>query len=177
MPHDSSLRAGDTWLTTCASHDAGGKLEAHEAYEEACNAMFVLQLQCHRHAQPHAKSDGTVRWELLEMWPMLVCSAAQAFTVDTHRHTDNAQQHGLLHCPANQSSSASLINILFMLHCGGGVPVTSVWQDTPQKCISCLAQFMPIESTAHASLQCNIPLSMSCCMTRPSTTSVQSVSR
>lgn len=59
-----------------AAVDAGGKEEALEAYEEAYNAIFALQLQCHRHTQPHAKHDGTLRWEMIEMWPMLVCKPA-----------------------------------------------------------------------------------------------------
>ncbi|KAL3161210.1 putative 3',5'-cyclic phosphodiesterase pde-3 [Trebouxia sp. C0009 RCD-2024] len=48
----------------------GGKEEAQEAYEEAYNAIFALQLQCHRHIQPHTKREGTLRWEMIEMWPM-----------------------------------------------------------------------------------------------------------
>lgn len=59
-----------------AGIDAGGKQEALEAYEEAYNAIFALQLQCHRHTQPHAKNDGTLRWEMIEMWPMPVCTSA-----------------------------------------------------------------------------------------------------
>lgn len=58
-----------------AGVDAGGKAEALEAYEEAYNAIFALQLECHRHTQPHAKHDGTLRWEMIEMWPMPVCTS------------------------------------------------------------------------------------------------------
>ena len=61
------LRAADAVLLP-----AGGKEEAHEAYEEAYNAIFALQLQCHRHIQPHTKAEGTLRWEMIEMWPMPV---------------------------------------------------------------------------------------------------------
>lgn len=55
----------------------GGKEEAQEAYEEAYNAIFALQLQCHRHIQPHTKREGTIRWEMIEMWPMQVSSRPQ----------------------------------------------------------------------------------------------------
>ncbi|KAL0037875.1 hypothetical protein WJX79_003284 [Trebouxia sp. C0005] len=48
----------------------GGQEEAEEAYEEAVNAIFVLQVQCHRHNQPRSLKIGKVRWEMIEMWPM-----------------------------------------------------------------------------------------------------------
>ncbi len=51
---------------------AGGQKEAEEAYEEAVNAIFVLQVQCHRHSQPRPLKIGKVRWEMIEMWPMQV---------------------------------------------------------------------------------------------------------
>lgn len=51
---------------------AGGQEEAEEAYEEAVNAIFVLQVQCHRHNQPRSLKIGKVRWEMIEMWPMQV---------------------------------------------------------------------------------------------------------
>ena len=47
-------------------------MEAQEAYDEAVTAIFVLQVDCHRHVQPHAKHNGKVRWEMIEMWPMQV---------------------------------------------------------------------------------------------------------
>ena len=35
--------------------------------------MFNLQLDCHRHAQPHkSRKDGNVKWDMIEMWPMQV---------------------------------------------------------------------------------------------------------
>ncbi len=51
---------------------AGGQKEAEEAYEEAVNAIFVLQVKCHRHSQPRSLKIGKVRWEMIEMWPMQV---------------------------------------------------------------------------------------------------------
>ena len=53
---------------------AGGEEEAQAAYDDAMNAVFNLQLECHRHTQPHkSKKDGTTKWAMIEMWPMLVC--------------------------------------------------------------------------------------------------------
>ena len=52
---------------------AGGEEEGQAAYDEAMNAVFTLQLECHRHTQPHrSKKDGTTKWAMIEMWPMLV---------------------------------------------------------------------------------------------------------
>ena len=51
---------------------AGGQEEAHEAYADAVNAIFVLHVDCHRHTQPHAQQQGKIRWEMIEMWPMKV---------------------------------------------------------------------------------------------------------
>ena len=51
---------------------AGGQKEAEEAYEEAVNAIFVLQVKSHRHSQPRSLKIGKVRWEVIEMWPMQV---------------------------------------------------------------------------------------------------------
>ena len=35
------------------------------------HAVFTVQVECHRHAQPHmGKKDGTLKWGMLEMWPM-----------------------------------------------------------------------------------------------------------
>ena len=51
---------------------AGGEQDAQEAYEEAVNAIFVFQVTCHRHTQPHQTQHGSVRWEMIEMWPMQV---------------------------------------------------------------------------------------------------------
>ena len=37
------------------------------------NAVFNLQLECHRHTQAHkSKKDGSTKWAMIEMWPMLV---------------------------------------------------------------------------------------------------------
>ena len=52
---------------------AGGEEERQAAYHEAMNAVFRLQLECHRHTQPHcSKKDATTKWAMIEMWPMLV---------------------------------------------------------------------------------------------------------
>ncbi len=56
-------------------HDshAGGEEEAQNAYDDALNAVFNLQLECHRHTQAHkSKKDGSTKWSMIEMWPMLV---------------------------------------------------------------------------------------------------------
>ena len=56
-------------------HDshAGGEEEAQSAYDDAMNAVFSLQLECHRHTQAHkSKKDGSTKWSMIEMWPMLV---------------------------------------------------------------------------------------------------------
>ena len=51
----------------------GGAEEAQGAYDEAMNAIFNLQVECHRHTQPHkSKKDGSTKWAIIEMWPMLV---------------------------------------------------------------------------------------------------------
>lgn len=49
-----------------------GESEAEAAYEEAMNDIFNLQLECHRHQQPHTNHKGLLRWEMIEMWPMPV---------------------------------------------------------------------------------------------------------
>ena len=37
------------------------------------NAIFNLQVDCHRHTQAHnSKKDGSIKWAIIEMWPMLV---------------------------------------------------------------------------------------------------------
>lgn len=52
---------------------AGGQEEALAAYEEAYNDIFNLKLDCHKHPQPHkSRKDGTIKWEMIEMWPMQV---------------------------------------------------------------------------------------------------------
>lgn len=54
-------------------HGIGGEAEAQAAYDEAVNAVFNLQLECHRHAQPHkSKKDGKMKWAMIEMWPIIV---------------------------------------------------------------------------------------------------------
>ena len=56
---------------------AGGSEEAQDAYDEAMNAIFSLQLECFRHAQPHrSKKDGSTKWAMIEMWPMQVSAMA-----------------------------------------------------------------------------------------------------
>ncbi len=60
-------------LFDCGSYE-GGQQEAQAAYDEAVNAVFNLQVECHRHAQPHiSKKDGRTKWAMIEMWPMQVC--------------------------------------------------------------------------------------------------------
>ncbi|DBA77572.1 TPA: Pde-4p [Trebouxia sp. C0004] len=50
----------------------GGEEQAVQAYEEALNAVFDLRVECHQHIQPYAsRKDGTIKWALLEMWPLL----------------------------------------------------------------------------------------------------------
>ncbi|DBB13951.1 TPA: hypothetical protein ACH3X3_000930 [Trebouxia sp. C0006] len=57
-------------LFDCGSYE-GGQQEAQAAYDEAVNAVFNLQVECHRHAQPHiSKKDGRTKWAMIEMWPM-----------------------------------------------------------------------------------------------------------
>ena len=57
-------------------HSIGGKEEARAAYEEALHAIFTLNLECHRHTQPHkSKKNGHMKWAMIEMWPMMVCAA------------------------------------------------------------------------------------------------------
>jgi len=52
---------------------AGGEEEAEAAYDEALHAIFVLQLERHRHTQPYiSKKDGRSKWAMIEMSPMLV---------------------------------------------------------------------------------------------------------
>ena len=58
----------DQWLGM-----AGGLAEAQAAYDEAVNAVFNLQVECHRHAQPHlSRKDSRTKWAMIEMWPMQV---------------------------------------------------------------------------------------------------------
>ncbi|KAL0024765.1 hypothetical protein WJX79_003822 [Trebouxia sp. C0005] len=57
-------------LFDCGSYD-GGQQEAQAAYDEAVNAVFSLQVDCHRHIHPHiSKKDGRTKWAMIEMWPM-----------------------------------------------------------------------------------------------------------
>lgn len=52
---------------------AGGAEEAEAAYEEAVNAVFNLQLECHRHTQPYKSHKcSKTKWAMIEMWPMEV---------------------------------------------------------------------------------------------------------
>lgn len=71
-PHTPPSRSRAQWtMVPCA----GGQQDAQEAYEEAVNAIFVLQVASHRHTQPHQTHNGSVRWEIIEMWPMQVVSS------------------------------------------------------------------------------------------------------
>ena len=58
---------------------AGGHQEAKEAYEEAVTAIFVFQVEGHRHTQPRA-TKGKARWEMIEMWPMQVSCIKELHT-------------------------------------------------------------------------------------------------
>ncbi|KAL0032220.1 hypothetical protein WJX77_011595 [Trebouxia sp. C0004] len=50
----------------------GGKEEAEAACDEALHAIFVLQLERHRHTQPYiSKKDGRSKWAMIEMSPVL----------------------------------------------------------------------------------------------------------
>ena len=49
----------------------GGQQEADAAYQTAYNAIFVQGQKVHRHTQSRMK-EGSRRWEVLEMWPMIV---------------------------------------------------------------------------------------------------------
>lgn len=52
---------------------SGGKEQAEKAYAEALGACFDLQVEVHQHVQPYTSSkDGSLKWALLEMWPLLV---------------------------------------------------------------------------------------------------------
>lgn len=66
---------------------AGGVEEAEGAYEEAVNAVFNLQLECHRHTQPYRSHKcSKVKWAMIEMWPMQVwVSSCDAFRVSQNQ--------------------------------------------------------------------------------------------
>ena len=52
---------------------AGSKEQADRAYAEALSACFDLEVEVHQHVQPYTSSkDGSLKWALLEMWPLLV---------------------------------------------------------------------------------------------------------
>lgn len=52
--------------------DAGGELDAKAAYDEALHSVFSLHLTW-RHMQRHrSRKDGTIKWAMIEMWPMQV---------------------------------------------------------------------------------------------------------
>lgn len=64
---------------------SGGMEEADAAYEEALQAIFSLNLECHRHTQPHkSKKTGLMKWAMIEMWPMLVSHTPN--TLDSSAH-------------------------------------------------------------------------------------------
>ena len=91
------------WQQSCAV--AGGAEEAQAAYDEAVNAVFNMQVECHRHTQPHIskKSSGITKWAMVEMWPMQV-------TPSTPHHTLEHLSHGYMKtlrlCFANAIHSA-----------------------------------------------------------------------
>ncbi|DBA72255.1 TPA: putative 3',5'-cyclic phosphodiesterase pde-3, variant 2 [Trebouxia sp. C0005] len=64
------LNANQAALEACRY--SGGEEEAEAAYDEALHAIFVLQLERHRHTQPYiSKKDGRSKWAMIEMSPML----------------------------------------------------------------------------------------------------------
>lgn len=51
----------------------GGQEQVEKAYTEALSACFDLEVEVHQHVQPYKSSkDGSLKWALLEMWPLLV---------------------------------------------------------------------------------------------------------
>ncbi|KAL3130461.1 hypothetical protein ABBQ38_008282 [Trebouxia sp. C0009 RCD-2024] len=69
--HGKLLNANKAAFEAFQSDPPGGQEEANRAYEEAYNDVFNLQLDCHRHAQPHkSRKGGSVKWDMIEMWPM-----------------------------------------------------------------------------------------------------------
>lgn len=64
----------------------GDKEGAQAAYNEALNAVFNLEVQCHRHTQLQKSKDGIgTRWSMIEMWPMLVIIPTALFVLGHHR--------------------------------------------------------------------------------------------
>ncbi|DBB14759.1 TPA: hypothetical protein ACH3X3_004373 [Trebouxia sp. C0006] len=82
----------------------GGEEEAQSAYDDAMNAVFSLQLECHRHTQAHkSKKDGSTKWSMIEMWPMLdPVDASPAVLVKRHNITQ--QKHIELQLTAHQDA-------------------------------------------------------------------------
>ncbi|KAA6425466.1 MAG: hypothetical protein FRX49_04364, partial [Trebouxia sp. A1-2] len=82
----------------------GGEEEAQSAYDDAMNAAFNLQLECHRHTQPRkSKKDGSTKWTMIEMWPMLdPVDASPAVLVKRHNITQ--QKHMELQLTAHQDA-------------------------------------------------------------------------
>ena len=66
---------------------AEGQSDAEAAYEEAMNDIFTLQLECHRHQQPHTTHKGQLRWEMIEMWPMPVSCSDLFWCMSDSDHT------------------------------------------------------------------------------------------
>ena len=81
-------------MTMFSADGVGGQAEAQAAYDEAVNAVFNLQVDCHRHAQPHiSKKDGRIKWAMIELWPMQVttfsismCSLLLSFSMPKITH-------------------------------------------------------------------------------------------
>ena len=64
----------------------GDKEGAQAAYDEALNAVFNLEVQCHRHTQLQKSKDGIgTRWSMIEMWPMLVIIPTALFVLGHYR--------------------------------------------------------------------------------------------
>ncbi|KAL3147885.1 putative 3',5'-cyclic phosphodiesterase pde-3, variant 2 [Trebouxia sp. C0010 RCD-2024] len=69
--HGKLLNANKAAFEAFQSDPPGGQEEASRSYEEAYNDVFNLQLDCHRHAQPHkSRKCGGIKWDMIEMWPM-----------------------------------------------------------------------------------------------------------
>ncbi|KAL0039442.1 hypothetical protein WJX79_008577 [Trebouxia sp. C0005] len=106
--HSHAGHAGGTDLTLKSLFQEGaypgGEEEAQSAYDDAMNAVFNLQLECHRHTQPRkSKKDGSTKWTMIEMWPMLdPVDASPAVLVKRHNITQ--QKHMELQLTAHQDA-------------------------------------------------------------------------
>jgi len=105
------------------SFDSGGKEQAVRAYEEALNAVFDLRVECHQHIQPYAsRKDGTIKWALLEMWPLLVCSSTELISIDQpcmqpsdkvvcYNHVQNITRFHVQGCHAHLVFSSAVVQL------------------------------------------------------------------